>query len=136
MATLTLTPADLVPFASIDPVKAQAMIDDALALAKSVAPCLAGELTDGQAGAAIAIIRGAILRWDEAGPGAVQSQTAGPFGVTLDTKQVRYGMYWPSEITQLKTICKGSTGKAWAVDRAPAPPPVLPCYVINRPEDD
>jgi hypothetical protein len=116
MPAVTITPADLDPFATIDVVKAQAMIDDALALAAVFAPCI---LTDDFVfdAAAKAIIRGAILRWNEAGSGAVQSVTTGPFGMTTDTKQPRRGMFWPSEIDQLRELCQGSESSgAFAVD--------------------
>lgn len=116
MAALSLIPADLEPFATIDPAKAQAMIDDALALAVLVAPCILDE-TFAFADAAKAIIRGAVLRWHEAGTGAIQSQTAGPFGMTIDTKQQRRGMFWPSEIDQLRDLCGGAaTSGAFAID--------------------
>jgi hypothetical protein len=119
VAAVTLVPADLEPFAAIDAVKAQAMIDDALALAAQVAPCIL-EDTFEQEGAARAILRGAVLRWNEAGTGALQSQTAGPFGQQIDTRQQRRGMFWPSEITQLQRLCAGDTGaEAFAVDTVP-----------------
>lgn len=111
---------DLAPFASIDPVKAEEMIEDAEGLAVLAAPCLGSEpstLTDLQRKAVKAIIRGAILRWDEAGSGIRQSITTGPFGETTDTTQVRKGMFWPSEITNLQSICSdGQKGKAFSVD--------------------
>lgn len=117
MPAVTLTPADLEPFATIDPVKAQAMIDDALALAAVLAPCI---LTEGFAydAAAKAIIRGAVVRWHEAGAGATQSQTAGPFGMTIDTKQQRRGMFFDNEVDQLRLLCQGAgdTSGAFAVD--------------------
>jgi hypothetical protein len=115
MAAANLVPADLEPFATIEPSKAQAMIDDALALAAVVAPCI---LTDTFAheAAAKAILRGAILRWHEAGTGAIQSQTTGPFSMTVDTKQVRRGMFWPSEIDDLRRLCTGDTSGAYAID--------------------
>jgi hypothetical protein len=47
------------------------------------------------------------MRWNEAGSGARSSQTAGPFGETIDTTVARRGMYWPSEITNLQAICSG-----------------------------
>ena len=120
MAAVTLTPADLTPFAEIDPARAQAMIDDALALAARVAPCIL-EDTFGYDAAARAILRGAVLRWNEAGTGAMQSQTAGPFGVQMDTRQQRRGMFWPSEISQLQDLCKGDEmSGAFAVDTVPA----------------
>lgn len=79
-----LVPDDLAAFADIDQAKAQAMIDDAEAMAALAAPCI----TDPEfvadpplAGALRAVLRGAILRWDEAGSGAVQQFGAGSFGV-------------------------------------------------------
>lgn len=122
MAALTLTQADLAPFAVIDPAKAQAMIADALALAVLAAPCLADEskLTDAQVAAARAIMRGAVLRWNDTGSGAMQSQTAGPFGVAFDTRQPRKSMYWPSEIEDLQKVCLGvGAGAAFTIDTAP-----------------
>jgi hypothetical protein len=101
---VSLEPSDLTPFATIDEAKAQAMIDDALALAARVAPCILTDTFE-YAAAAKAILRGAILRWNDSGSGALQAQTAGPFGQTLDTRQVRKGMFWPSEIEQLQELC-------------------------------
>lgn len=114
---------DLAPFADIDPAKAEQMIADATALAVLAAPCLGGDdpLSDAQAAAVKAILRGAILRWHEAGTGALQAETVGPFGQTYDTRQPRRGMFWPSEITQLQDVCADSTtgsGAAFAVDAA------------------
>jgi hypothetical protein len=116
---LTITPADLAMFVEVDEAKAQAMIDDALALAFTIAPCLNDpDLDDVKVAAAKAIIRGAILRWVDAGSGVLQGQTAGPFGVTIDTRQPRRAMFWPSEIMQLQKICKGGSG-AFSVDTVP-----------------
>lgn len=87
------------------------MIADAEALAALAAPCLVADpltLTAGQTAGVKAILRGAIMRWNEAGTGALQSQQAGPFGQTVDTRQVRRGMFWPSEIQQLQDICGGN----------------------------
>lgn len=116
-----LTTADLAEFATISDAKAQAMIDDASAIALLAAPCLADEdaLTDTQVAAIKAVLRGAILRWHESGSGAVQSQTAGPFSQTIDNRQQRRGMFWPSEIEQLQDICKGEgDGGAFSIDAA------------------
>lgn len=112
---------DLQAFApGIDPVRAQAMIDDASAMAVLAAPCIAEDpstLTVAQLAALKAILRGAILRWDEAGSGAMSAQTAGPFGMTVDTRQPRRGMFWPSEIQQLRDLCGGSLSSgAFSVD--------------------
>lgn len=119
MPAVTLGLNDLTPFATIDPVKATAMIDDAMALAARVAPCITLSSFE-YAAAAKAILRGAILRWHEAGTGAVQSQTAGPFGQTLDTRQVRRGMFWPSEIIELQGLCGDAEPVgAFSVDTVP-----------------
>lgn len=120
MAAVSLTPDDLTPFASIDEVKAQAMIDDALALAARVAPCIL-EATFEHDAAAKAILRGAVLRWNDAGTGAYQQQTAGPFGVTMDTRQQRRGMFWPSEIEALQGLCNTEHASgAFSLDQVPA----------------
>lgn len=119
MAAVTITPADLAPFATIPVAKANAMIEDAVAMAALVAPCILTAEFE-YATAAKAIIRGAILRWHEAGTGALQSQQVGPFGQTLDTRQQRRGMFWPSEIEQLQELCKGVDPGAFSVDTAPA----------------
>lgn len=118
-----LEAADLDPFASIDATKAEAMIADAEALAVQAAPCLAtpAELDDAQVAAVKAVLRGAVLRWNESGSsGAVTQQTAGPFSQTVSQPQ-RRGMFWPSELEQLQEICGGSdTSGIFAVDTAPS----------------
>jgi hypothetical protein len=120
VAAVTLVPADLAPFATIETAKAQAMIDDALALAARVAPCITEDTFTYEA-AAKAILRGAVLRWHEAGTGALQSQTVGPFGQQVDTRQVRRGMFWPSEITELERLCQESqAGAAFSIDTVPS----------------
>ena len=125
-----ITPDDLAPFADIDPAKAGAMIEDAEAMAVMAAPCLSDTefLNDERLVAAVkAILRGALLRWDEAGSGALsqKSQTAGPFtnSESYDNRQSRKGMFWPSEIAQLRDLCtefNGDTASgAFSVDTAP-----------------
>ena len=125
-----ITESDLAPIATIPAVKAAAMIEDAEAMSILTAPCLPdlltvpeGELPADAArrvaklAALKAILRAAILRWFDSGSGAVQSQTVGPFGQTLDTRVSRKAMFWPSEIEQLQGLCQtGETGKAFAVD--------------------
>lgn len=112
----------LTAFASIDPEKAAMMIADATAMAVLAAPCLdVGPLTANQLDAVRAILRGAVLRWNEAGTGAMSGQTAGPFGVTLDTRQQRRAMFFPSEITLLQAVCGASTSGAFSVDTLPNP---------------
>lgn len=121
MAAVTLTPADLAPFATIDAAKAQAMIDDAIAMAVRVAPCIL-ESTFAHDAAAKAILRGAVLRWHDAGTGALTQQGAGPFQVSYDNRQQRRGMFWPSEITQLQELCRDGNlqGQAFSIDTTPA----------------
>lgn len=109
--------SDLEPFASIDATKAQAMIDDAEAMAVLVAPCISAD-DFAYAGAVRAILRGAVLRWNDAGTGALSAQTAGPFGQTLDTRQERRGMFWPSDIEQLQGLCAGTGGSVYTVSMA------------------
>ena len=119
MAAVMLYPSDFDNFAKIDPAKATEMIEDAMALAARVAPCI---LSDDFAytKAAKAIIRGAILRWNEAGTGASVQQSAGPFAQTVDTRQQRKSMFWPAEIEQLQDLCKGvETNGAFSIDTAP-----------------
>lgn len=117
-----LDPTDLAPFATIDSAKADAMIEDAEAMALLAAPCVAA---DGFAhGTAVkAILRGAVLRWNDSGSGALQAQNAGPFGQTIDTRQERRGMFWPSEIVALQNLCGTSAGGVYSVSLA-GPDPV------------
>lgn len=107
-----------------------AMVAGANAKASRVAPCLTwdGTLVEqpaptvDQLAEARLVLIGAVKRWAEAGSGAVQSQTAGIFSTTTDTRQRTGFNLWPSEITDLQAICStGSTGReAFAIDTAPA----------------
>lgn len=75
------------------------------------------QLTVPQSAAVKAILRGAIMRWNDAGSGAKSSVTAGPFSETIDTTVSRRGMFWPSEITNLQSVCSdGQSGKAFSID--------------------
>jgi hypothetical protein len=114
---------DLTPFAAdIEARKASEMIADATALATLAAPCLSDELalTDAQVSAVRAVLRTAVLRWNEAGSGAVQSEAVGGWSATLDNRQPRRGMFWPSEIVQLQNICGGTGSRAYGIDTTPA----------------
>jgi hypothetical protein len=118
---VAITADDLLPFMpDIDQAKAELMITDALALAARVAPCITAEDFAYEA-AAKAFIRGAILRWYEAGTGALSAQNAGPFGQSLDTRQTRKGMFWPSEIAGLQELCGAArtSGGAFFIDTSP-----------------
>lgn len=122
MPALTLTPDDLTPFADIDDGKAIAMIDDAMAMAALVAPCILGDdLTESKVAAARALIRGAILRWHDAGTGAFTQQSAGPYQVSVDNRNPRKGMFWPSEITQLQQLCSSGQSGIFSVDTVGLP---------------
>ena len=122
-----LTPDDLAAFADIDPAKAAAMIEDAEAMAVLAAPCITDEefRADPQRVAAVrSILRGAVLRWHEAGTGAVVQESTGPFSRTVDTKTARKGMFWPDEISQLRDLCAefsgdSREGRAFEVDTSP-----------------
>jgi hypothetical protein len=121
---VTLTPADLAPFAEIDATKAQAMIDTALARAARVAPCIRDTtLSDDAATAAKGVIRDAVLRWNESGAGAVTQQTAGPYSLSVDTRQFRRGLFTPNEEDELRAICREHSGAepsgAFSIDQVP-----------------
>lgn len=119
-----LTPADLAPFADIDAAKAQAMIEDALALAGEAAPCLDDEdLDPKKRAAAKAILRTAVLRWNESGQGGRKqvTDTAGVFqhSEVYDNSQPRRSLLWPSEITRLQKLCSDGGGRQpWSYDTA------------------
>jgi hypothetical protein len=114
---------DLLPFSpSIDGGKAQAMIDDAMAMATLAAPCIT-EDDFAYPDQAKAIIRGAILRWDQTGAaGRTQvSDTVGPFIHAESYQQpVRRSLFSAPEIQQLQALCKSSqAGRAFEVDSTP-----------------
>ena len=119
---VTLTIDDLIPFApNLSEDKADVMIADALALAARVAPCLLGdELPEADAAAAKAILRGAILRWNDQGTGEQPQLVAGIFQMNPSQGQPRRSLLLPSEIKDLTAICGGSgTRRAYMVDLIP-----------------
>lgn len=123
MPAVSLTPADLAPFATIETAKAEALIEDAVARAARIAPCIRdAELSQDHAAAAKAILRGAILRRNEAGSGAATMQAAGPFSQQVDTRSTSRVLLFPSEISELEGICRDhngdSTSGAYTVDMA------------------
>lgn len=98
------------------------MVAGANAKASRVAPCL--DSTDppptaGQLAEAKLVLLGAVKRWVEAGAGAFQQQTAGPFSVSTDTRQRSGYNLWPSEIASLQELCKSAPAAAFSVDTAP-----------------
>lgn len=121
MPAVWIEPEDLAPFAEIPRPKAEAMIADALAMARLSAPCI-DDADFAHPDAALAIIRGAILRWNDAGSGVKtwSSENVGPFVQSESYQQpARRALFWPSEIEQLKKLCADSTsGKAFSYDTA------------------
>jgi len=109
-----LIPNDLTPFAKIDEAKAQEMIEDAEALAALAAPCLNEPEFVGRpelVGAVKAILRRAILRWNDAGTGATVQIGAGPFNqTTAQGTNTPRTLFWPSEIEQLRELCAAFKG--------------------------
>lgn len=119
MTAVEVETSDLAPFATIEASKAEAMIADALAMAALIAPCIT-DADFAYPDAAKAVIRGAILRWNEAGAGGRTqvSDTVGPFGHAESYQQpARRALFWPSEIDQLKKLCAdSSSSSAWGYD--------------------
>ncbi|MCL1922787.1 MAG: hypothetical protein FWG15_02810 [Propionibacteriaceae bacterium] len=113
---MVLTPNDLRPLIpDLDEEATRIRIDDALAEASLVAPCLEdlSKLSPTQLRQLKAVLRAVVLRWTAAGAAGnvtTQSGTAGPYheSVTVDNTQERRGMFWPSEITMLEAICKNA----------------------------
>ncbi|RFT46517.1 hypothetical protein [Cutibacterium avidum] len=111
-----LTNDDLAPFASIDDARAEAMIADVEAVAIQVAPCIA-KPDFVHLGAAKAILRRAVLRWNETGvSGSVSSQSAGPFSETVTTRTSQE-LLWPSEVAALQRLCRDAgSGRAFTIN--------------------
>lgn len=109
-----LTPADLAPFAVIEEAKAVAMIEDAMSMAVLVAPCLADdseiELKPSQVATVKAILRRAVLRWNDAGTGAIVQESTGPWSQTVDTTRSSKSLFWPSEVNDLQAVCRAAGG--------------------------
>lgn len=127
MATIIVV-ADL-PTALQSAEMVDAMVAGANAKASRVAPCLTwdGSTEDqpapsaDQLAEAKLVLIGAVKRWAEAGSGALQTQQAGPYGVTVDTRQRTGFNLWPSEITTLQDTCAtGGEAKAFSIDTAPS----------------
>lgn len=95
----------------------EAMVDGANARATRVAPCLAWADEDAdhpaptadQLAEARLVLIGAVKRWAETSSGAIQSQSAGPYSMTTDTRQRTGYNLWPSEIESLQEICSSGT---------------------------
>ncbi len=95
------------------------VVDGLNANASRVAPCLAStdpDPTPDQLAEAKLVLIGASKRFADAGSGALQSQQAGPYGMTVDTRQRTGYNLWPAEITRLQDICKsGGASVAFSI---------------------
>lgn len=122
--TVIIEVSDLEKFVpGIDPVKAEEMIKDILAWAEAVAPCITDpEFPYGDA--VKAILRNALLRWNDSGSGAITQWGAGQYQQSIDTRQPRKAMLTPTDIAELQKLCRkfnGGTGSsgAFTVDSTP-----------------
>ena len=95
------------------------MVAGANARAARVAPCLLEPDKGAARAEAKLILAGAVQRWTEAGAGAMQSASAGPFGMQVDTRQRTGFNLWPSEIEVLQSLCAADSTGAFGVDTAP-----------------
>lgn len=110
-----LTPDDLAPFTAISDEQAHALIKQAEGMAITFAPCLGDEPTEAQTDAVRGILVTAVVRWHEAGSGAVTQASRGPFSGSINPR-VRRGLFWPSEVRELQRICRPAAGKAHMID--------------------
>jgi hypothetical protein len=120
VTAVALTSADLVPFGVIETAKAQAMIDDVLAIAARVAP-YAFEDNFEYPEAAKAILRGAVLRRNDAGSGGIvqRQRTDGPFTRSETVDQKRTDILTEEERDALKELHTGEAKSAFSIDTAP-----------------
>lgn len=116
-----ITPDDLAPFAAIPPAKAEAMIEDAEAKAQLLAPALAeGGLGVVQVAAVRAILRDAILRWNDRGSGALTQTSIGQVQVSNDTRYLTRNLFTQDEVAQLRAISsERPSGGAFSISTIP-----------------
>lgn len=115
-----ITPEDLAPFASIPEIKALAMIADAEAKAIIAAPPLGdpAKLTEVQRAQVKAILRDAILRWNDRGSGALTQTSIGQVSVSADTRIASRNLFTAAELDLLRAIAGGDGGGAFSLDLA------------------
>lgn len=117
-----ITAEDLQKFDSdLETATAQDMIRTAWVRARRVAPCLKEpEFFDDLEDIELLkdILRGAILRWNERGSGAVTSRNAGEYGETLKADA---SLFRPQEIRDLQSLCSGfrRRGRASTISTVP-----------------
>lgn len=117
-----ITPEDLAPFANIPEAKALAMIADAEAKAVIAAPPLGdpAKLTEVQRAQVKAILRDAILRWNDRGSGALTQTSIGQVSVSSDTRSTSRALFTDGELGLLRSIAATGRvgGRAFEVDLA------------------
>ena len=101
-------------------------VEDAVALAGELAPCLRDPYFTDVHGSVRAILRAVVQRRAEAGAGMVTKQTAGIYEQTIDTTSNVKSRFWPEEIQRLQAICAAWTGEqaesgAWSIRLAGSP---------------
>lgn len=120
-----LTSADLTEFvpAPLKTALADALIEDAEAMALIVAPCLnpIDDLTATQKAAVKAVLRQAVVRRYTAGDGTLTMEMAGAFQYQNSINPAGNTL-WPSEIERLKLICSSSGRGAAIIDVLSADP--------------
>lgn len=118
-----IVPADLQKFdADLDTATAEDMIRTAWVRALRLAPCLGEEDFDSPLDLEVVkdVLRGAILRWNERGAGAVQQRTAGEYGETL--REDNANLFRPNEIRDLQSLCSDyrKRGRASTISTLPS----------------
>ena len=112
MAAVTLTPADFAAWDVLEQDKLAVLIEDVLAQAEIIAPCIV-EDDFPYAAAARATLREAVLRRLDAGTGTLvtRQEGTGPFtrSETIDNRQQRV-ILRPADVTDLQRLCAQYTG--------------------------
>ena len=115
-----IEPEDLAHFATIPEAKAAAMIADAEAKAILAAPKLATTALEPQQLAQVkAILRDAILRWNDRGSGALTQTSVGQVSISTDTRYSTRNLFTEAELDLLRAIAAddgAQAGGAFAVD--------------------
>lgn len=105
----------------VDPGELDLWLAGINAAAVRIAPCLAGDADPPPSPAMLAeaklILLRAINRWADAGSGAFQQQTAGPFTVTTDTRGATGMKLSQQETISLRELCQAEDAyQAFMVD--------------------
>lgn len=101
-----------VPSLDPDDADSRALVEDAVALAAQVAPCIElPHFPESHAGV-LAVLRSVIIRWDGAGSGAMTQVGEGSYTQMMDTVRARRGLLLPKEISMLQRICRNFTSGA------------------------